>query len=83
MACLTVTDTSAVVAMLNGEPEADPVRLMSTASYLETAAVIEMCVGEPAGRELPHARQRTASAGLNHGDCFSYALAKSAASLSV
>jgi ribonuclease VapC len=47
--------------MLNDEPEAerfeaateaDPVRLMSMASYLETAIVIEAHFGEPGGREL-------------------------------
>lgn len=56
-----VIDTSALVAMLNGEPEAerfeaavqaDRVRLMSTASYLEAAIVIEARFGEPGGREL-------------------------------
>ncbi|MEZ0363821.1 type II toxin-antitoxin system VapC family toxin [Mycobacterium sp. pUA109] len=56
-----VIDTSALVAMLSDEPEADqfeaaveadPVRLMSTASYLETAIVIETRFGEPGGREL-------------------------------
>lgn len=56
-----VIDTSAIVAMLSGEPEAevfeaaveaDPVRLMSTASYLEAAIVIETRFGEPGGREL-------------------------------
>jgi ribonuclease VapC len=56
-----VIDTSALVAMLGDEPdaelyeaavEADPVRLMSTASYLETAIVIESRYGEPGGREL-------------------------------
>ncbi|MCV7382553.1 type II toxin-antitoxin system VapC family toxin [Mycolicibacter longobardus] len=56
-----VIDTSALVAMLTDEPgaeqfeaavEADPVRLMSTASYLETAIVIEARFGEPGGREL-------------------------------
>ncbi|BBX73554.1 type II toxin-antitoxin system VapC family toxin [Mycobacterium shinjukuense] len=47
--------------MLSDEPEAerfeaavaaDQVRLMSTASYLETAIVIETRFGEPGGREL-------------------------------
>jgi ribonuclease VapC len=47
--------------MLTDEPEAarfetavaaDPVRLMSTASYLEAAIVIETRFGEPGGREL-------------------------------
>jgi ribonuclease VapC len=56
-----VIDTSALVAMLNDEPEAerfeaaveaDRVRLLSTASYLETAIVIETRFGEPGGREL-------------------------------
>lgn len=56
-----VIDTSALVAMLRSEPEADafeaavetdPVRLMSTASLLETAIVIESRLGEPGGREL-------------------------------
>jgi len=56
-----VIDTSALVAMLTGEPEAelfeaavaaDPVRLMSTASYLEAAIVIETRFGEAGGREL-------------------------------
>lgn len=56
-----VIDTSALVAMLTDEPEAerleaaveaDPVRLMSAASYLETAMVIEARYGEPGGREL-------------------------------
>ena len=56
-----VIDSSALVAMLNDEPEAphleaaveaDPVRMMSTASYLETAIVIETRFGEAGGREL-------------------------------
>lgn len=106
-----VIDTSALVAMLTDEPgapdfeaavEADPVRLMSTASYLEAAIVIETRFGESGGRELDlwlhragvtlvavDADQadvaRTAyrrfgkgrhRAGLNYGDCFAYALAK-------
>ncbi|HWS93284.1 MAG TPA: type II toxin-antitoxin system VapC family toxin [Mycobacterium sp.] len=106
-----VIDTSALVAMLNDEPEAqhfeaavegDHVRLMSTASYLETAIVIETRFGEAGGRELDLWLHRAAvdlvsvdadqadaarvayrcygkgrhRAGLNYGDCFSYALAK-------
>lgn len=106
-----VIDTSALFAMLNDEPEAelfettvqaDHVRLMSTASYLETAIVIETRFGEPGGRELDLWLHRAAvdlvavdadqadaarvayrlygkgrhRAGLNYGDCFSYALAK-------
>ena len=56
-----VIDTSAVLAILFDEPEADdiemaidadPVRLMSAASYLETAIVVESRLGEPGGREL-------------------------------
>jgi len=56
-----VIDTSALVAMLNDEPEAqrfeaaveaDHVRLISAAAYLETAIVIETRFGEPGGREL-------------------------------
>lgn len=55
-----VIDTSALVAMLNDEPEAqrfeiavaaDHVWLMSTASYPEMATVIETRFGEPGGRE--------------------------------
>jgi ribonuclease VapC len=106
-----VIDTSALVAMLNDEPgaerietavEADPVRLMSTVSYVETAIVIDTRFGEPGGRELDLWLHRAAvdlvgvdsdqadaarvayrmygkgrhRAGLNYGDCFSYALAK-------
>jgi ribonuclease VapC len=56
-----VIHTSALFAMLSNEPDAerfeaaiedDPVLLMSTASYLETAIVIERRFGEPGGREL-------------------------------
>lgn len=106
-----VIDTSALVAMLADESEAehleacvtdDPVRMMSTASYLEAAIVIESRFGESGGRELDlwlhrasvdlvavDADQAEAAraayrkygkgrhrAGLNYGDCFSYALAK-------
>jgi ribonuclease VapC len=106
-----VIDASALVAMLADGPEAerleaaveaDPVRLMSTASYLETAIVIETRFGEAGGRELDLWLHRAAvdlvsvdvdqadaarvayrtygkgrhRAGLNYGDCFSYALAK-------
>jgi ribonuclease VapC len=105
-----VIDTSAVLAILFDEPEADdiemaidadPVRLMSAASYLETAIVVESRLGEPGGRELDlllhkagieivavTAEQADAArdawrrfgkgrhlAGLNFGDCCSYALA--------
>ncbi len=56
-----VIDTSALLAMLGDEPEAEELeaaveadneRLMSTATYLETAIVIETRFGEPGGREL-------------------------------
>ena len=56
-----VIDTSALVAMLNDEPEAqrfeaaveaEHVRLISAAAYVETAIVIETRFGEPGGREL-------------------------------
>src|SRR6202042_3246343 len=61
VACLMVIDASALVTMLTDEPEAErfeaavganDIRLMSTASYLETAIVIETRFGEPGGREL-------------------------------
>ena len=106
-----VIDTSALVAMLTDEPDAelfearvadDPVRTMSTASYLETAVVIESRFGESGGRELDLWLHRASvslvavdadqaevaraayrrygkgrhRAGLNYGDCFSYALAR-------
>ena len=108
-----VIDTSALVAILLGEPEAepfalaiagDPKRLISTFTALETAIVIEAKKGESGGRELDlllhQARiemvpmtaeqfeiARSAwrrygkgrhPAGLNIGDCCSYALAKCA-----
>jgi ribonuclease VapC len=56
-----VIDTSALVAMLADESdaelleasvEADPVRTMSTASYVEAAIVVESRFGEAGGREL-------------------------------
>ena len=106
-----VIDTSALVAMLTDEPDAelfearvadDPVRTMSTASYLETAIVIESRFGESGGRELDLWLHRASvslvavdadqaevaraayrrygkgrhRAGLNYGDCYSYALAR-------
>jgi ribonuclease VapC len=106
-----VIDTSALLAILFNEPDAehfelalatDPVRLMSAASVLEAAIVVEARLGEAGGRALDEllstaqvtimpvttehaaiARQayRTYGkgrhpAGLNYGDCFSYALAK-------
>ncbi len=56
-----VIDTSAVLAILLGEPErrrlnekieADPVRLMSAASYLETAIIIDDRFGDEGARDL-------------------------------
>ncbi len=56
-----VIDTSALVAILRDEPErrsfnekieADPMRLMSVVSFVETALVIEARLGEAGGREL-------------------------------
>lgn len=108
-----VIDTSALVAILLGEAEAelfalaiaaDSKRLISAFTALETGIVIEAKKGESGGRELDlllhHARieivpvtaeqveiARSAwrkygkgrhPAGLNIGDCCSYALAKCA-----
>ena len=56
-----VIDTSAVVAILFNEPEAaafehniagDPVRLMSAATLVEAAIVVERRLGDAGGREL-------------------------------
>jgi ribonuclease VapC len=109
-----VIDTSALLAILNNEPDAvafeaavekDPIRLMSVGTYLETAIVVESRKGEAGGRELDlwlhraevelvpvdveHADLARSAyrrygrgrhpAGLNYGDCFAYALAKSSA----
>lgn len=108
---MIVIDSSALVAILNDEPErrqfidaivdhGDP--RISASTYLETAMVLELRVGARAARELDvliedvgisiipfdHAQATIArdafrrygkglhKAGLNFGDCFSYALAK-------
>jgi ribonuclease VapC len=106
-----VLDTSALLAILGDEPEApryeaaierDPVRLVSAATLLEAAIVVESRWGPAGGRELDlliHkagvevvpvdaeqvevARQAYRDlgrghhpAGLNYGDCFTYALAR-------
>jgi ribonuclease VapC len=106
-----VIDTSAIVAILFNEPDAeyfesalvsDPTRLMSAASVLETAIVVEARLGEAGSQEFDQLLQTaqitivpvTAQqveigrqayhtygkgrhpAGLNYGDCFAYALAK-------
>ena len=56
-----VIDTSAIVAILFGEPEAatfaetleqDAVRLISAASVLEAAIAVERELGDPGAREL-------------------------------
>ena len=108
-----VIDTSALIAILLGEPEGeafaraiadDSIRLISAPTALEAGIVIEAKKGETGGRELDllihRARieivsmneeqteiARTAwrkfgkgrhPAGLNIGDCCSYALAKHA-----
>lgn len=108
-----VIDTSALVALLGMEAEAarlaaaiesDATRLISAASVVEAALVIEARYGPAGGRELDlliakaglsvepvTAEQAEIArvawrrfgkghhpAGLNLGDCFSYALAKAA-----
>jgi ribonuclease VapC len=108
-----VLDTSALLALLLDEPEAedfraaveeDTTRLVSAATLLETALVIETRKGEPGGRELDalvriaemvvvpvdaeHVSEARRAyrrfgkgrhaAGLNFGDVFSYALARTA-----
>lgn len=105
-----VIDTSALLAILQGEPErrafieaieAADARLMSAATFVEISIVIEARHGAEGRRDLDHfvavagielvsvdaenakvacsafsrfgkGRHR---AGLNYGDCFSYALA--------
>lgn len=111
MAVQVVIDSSALLAILLGEPERgrflqmlseSGIRLLSAANALETVIVVESRRGEAGGRELDlflHAagiqivsvdeQQFTIAryawrkygkgrhpAGLNFGDCFAYALAK-------
>ncbi len=106
-----VLDTSAIVAILFAEDEAerfseaiedDPMRLISAGTALECSLVIEGKLGEAGGRELdllmlragietiPFNAEQLAiarqafrdfgkgrhPAGLNYGDCFSFALSK-------
>lgn len=106
-----VFDTSALLALLLDEPEAeafrtavedDTTRLVSAATLLETALLIEARKGEPGGRELDllvhkaevevvpveaeHVSEARRAyrrfgkgrhaAGLNFGDLFAYALAR-------
>jgi len=109
-----VLDTSAILAILFNEESADrlesaiasdPVRLVSAATVLETAIVVECRFGEAGGRELDiflhkaglevvsvaeeqvdvargayrkYGKGRHA-ARLSFGDCFAYALSKTAA----
>ena len=106
-----VIDTSAIIAILFGEREAerfsteieiDPTRLMSAASVLEACLVVDRELGEEGNRERDilllragieiiafngeqlkvarHAFREYGkgrhAAGLNFGDCFSYALSR-------
>ncbi len=103
-----VVDSSALLAILLGEPEqralleaieAADVRLMSVASFVESSIVIEARHGAEGTRDLDHFVSRAGielvsvdasqghlardawrrfgrgrhRAGLNYGDCFSYA----------
>lgn len=107
-----VIDTSALLAILQNEPErrsfneaieADEIRSLSTASFLEASMILESRHGADGVRDLDHfiARAQISlvpvnaeqahlardgfrrygkgrhSAGLNFGDCFSYALSRS------
>ena len=113
MGIRVVIDTSALLAILLGEPErgqflqllsGSETRLLSAANALETAIVVESRRGEAAGRELDLFLHRTKieivavdaeqysiarfawrkfgkgrhPAALNFGDCFAYALTKTA-----
>ncbi|GAA3212250.1 type II toxin-antitoxin system VapC family toxin [Nonomuraea helvata] len=107
-----IIDTSAIVAILKGEPDAAAfteairdaaLRRMSAATYLEMAAVVERTRDPAASRLLDDFLSRMKveimpvtlqqvriarraywdygkgsghKAGLNFGDCFSYALAR-------
>ena len=105
-----VIDTSAVLAVLQNEPERDtflrfivdaPIRRMSAASYVEAGIVLESRSGTAGTHQLILFMSRAEiqveqvdleqaeialyafrrfgkgrhAAGLNYGDCFSYALA--------
>jgi len=107
-----VVDTSALLAILQNEPErrifnevieAAETRSFSTASYVETSIVLESRYGAEGVRDLDHLIARAQitleplsaeqallardafrrygkgrhPAGLNFGDCFSYALSRS------
>lgn len=108
-----IIDTSAILAVLLGEPDAgryeDAIaaawpRRMSVVALLEAAMVVESRGGASAGQELDMLLEKSAvelvpvtpehanaarrawrrfgkgnhPAGLNFGDCFAYALAKTA-----
>lgn len=108
-----IIDTSAILAVLLGEPDAgryeDAIaaawpRRMSVVALLEAAMVVESRGGAAAGQELDMLLEKSAvelvpvtpehanaarrawrrfgkgnhPAGLNFGDCFAYALAKTA-----
>ena len=106
-----VIDTSALIAILQDEPErasfnqaieTSESRTMSVASFVEASLIIESRYGSDGVRDLDLSSRRPASssfpsmsirptspespfgitgsadtAGLNFGDCFAYALAKS------
>lgn len=107
-----VIDTSALLAILQNEPErrlfneaieAEETRSLSTASYVEASIVLESRFGAEGVRDLDHLIARAQitfepvgieqaqlardafrkfgkgrhPAGLNFGDCFSYALSRS------
>jgi ribonuclease VapC len=75
-----ILDSSAVLAIVLGEPgfkvfvdaiaEAPNCRI-SAAAFVEASIVAESRIGDQGIRQCRHAD------GLNFGDCFSYALAKS------
>src|ERR1700761_1398458 len=105
-----VIDSSAIVAIFLNEPDAailegkiaaDPIRMISACTLIETGMLVESKLGAAGGRELDLWLQRAKvevvpvdaeqvefarrgwrrfgkgrhPAGLNYGDCFSYALA--------
>ena len=106
-----VLDTSAILAILELEPEAEvfslaieaaDVRLVSAATVVEAGMVLQARHGDPGATQLDRFLEKTAAevvpvtlahatlarqafarygkgrhpAGLNFGDCFTYALAK-------
>lgn len=78
-----IVDSSALLSVLQQEQEADAVsrallqwqpRRLSAASFVEVCIVVEERLAREAFRHFGKGRHK---AGLNFGDCFSYALAKS------